>query len=234
MLLGFIGPYPGRAASDPAVFDIGTSSNVETGFDSVTVLRWGRWSGGTANITLMDGTDCEPGPAARRAFTGSADQESAAAPVMPITQALGELHADRQYVTDGQSRQCRTVGQRDIFSGLHQPDRRIARWSGRHRRRDLDRHRQRNDRRDGASARESVQRQLSKRYRNGGATGGSIIGNGVFSGFFSASRTRRQTRAFPGSAGLTYSLVRTQAKCTTVCLRRAGVRQSSIAGVESH
>ena len=83
-VLGFIGPYPGRAASDPAVFDIGSASNVETGFDSVTVLRWGRWSGGTANITLMDGTDASQ-DLSNQSLHWISGPESAAAPVMPIT-----------------------------------------------------------------------------------------------------------------------------------------------------
>lgn len=55
---GFTGPYPGATGMDTAAFDIGTSSNVETGFDTVTVLRWGRWAGGVANGTLgSDGSD---------------------------------------------------------------------------------------------------------------------------------------------------------------------------------
>ncbi len=54
---GFSGLYPG-AATGPGIadFDINSSANVETGFDSMTVMRWGRWSGGTAGITLFDGS----------------------------------------------------------------------------------------------------------------------------------------------------------------------------------
>ncbi len=54
---GFDNLYPLASVVDTATFDIGTSSNVETGFDAVTVLRWGRWAGGTPGITLSDGTD---------------------------------------------------------------------------------------------------------------------------------------------------------------------------------
>lgn len=61
---GFAGPYPTAFLPSPgatppvrATFGVGTASNSETGLDSVTMLRWGRWSGGTANITLEDGTD---------------------------------------------------------------------------------------------------------------------------------------------------------------------------------
>jgi hypothetical protein len=56
-LVAFLNLYPGPAVSDVANFDIGTSTTAETGFDSMTVMRWGRWSGGTAAITLSDGTD---------------------------------------------------------------------------------------------------------------------------------------------------------------------------------
>jgi len=55
---GFDSLYPdARTGPGPAGFDIGSSANVETGFDSMTVMRWGRWAGGTASITLADGTD---------------------------------------------------------------------------------------------------------------------------------------------------------------------------------
>ena len=57
-VIGFTGPYPGRGIDEPATWGIGTSSNTDTGFDSVTVLRWGRWSGGIASGTLQsDGSD---------------------------------------------------------------------------------------------------------------------------------------------------------------------------------
>ena len=56
-IVGYVAPYPGPIGPEPGTFDIGTSSNVETGFDSVTVLRWGRWAGGRANITLTGGVD---------------------------------------------------------------------------------------------------------------------------------------------------------------------------------
>jgi hypothetical protein len=41
----------GRTGTEIVNFDIGTATNVESGFDSVTVMRWGRWSGGAATIT---------------------------------------------------------------------------------------------------------------------------------------------------------------------------------------
>ena len=33
-----------------ATYNIGTATNVESGFDPVTQLRWGRWSGGIATV----------------------------------------------------------------------------------------------------------------------------------------------------------------------------------------
>jgi len=83
-LIGFTGTYPGRAVDEPADFGIGTASNADTGFDSMTVLRWGRWSGGTASGTLQsDGSDVsvDLGNQSLHWISGA----DAAAPVMPIT-----------------------------------------------------------------------------------------------------------------------------------------------------
>lgn len=56
-LIRFDNLYPARTGPGTASFDIGSSNNVDTGFDAMTVMRWGRWSGGTATITLSDGSD---------------------------------------------------------------------------------------------------------------------------------------------------------------------------------
>lgn len=45
-LIGFLAPDTQRLA----FYSIGTSSNVNTGFDPATGLRWGRWSGGNASV----------------------------------------------------------------------------------------------------------------------------------------------------------------------------------------
>ena len=56
-LTAFAGLYPVQGQIPPiANFDINSAANVETGFDSMTVMRWGRWSGGSAGITLSDGS----------------------------------------------------------------------------------------------------------------------------------------------------------------------------------
>ncbi len=81
---GFTGPYPGRAVDEPATWDIGTSSNTDTGFDSMTVLRWGRWSGGVANgILQSDGSDVSIDLANQSLHWISSPD--AAPPVMPVT-----------------------------------------------------------------------------------------------------------------------------------------------------
>jgi hypothetical protein len=82
-LIGFGGLYPTRTGADNATFEIGTASNVDTGFDSMTVLRWGRWAGGTANITLSDGSvaNQDLGSQSIHWISGA---DSGAPPVMPI------------------------------------------------------------------------------------------------------------------------------------------------------
>ncbi len=57
-VVGFTGLYPGRGIDQPATWAIGSSSNTDTAFDTMTVLRWGRWSGGVASGVLQsDGSD---------------------------------------------------------------------------------------------------------------------------------------------------------------------------------
>ena len=50
-LLGFRMQLPGRTAPVISDLDIGTSNNTDTGFDTMTVMRWGRWSGGAASAS---------------------------------------------------------------------------------------------------------------------------------------------------------------------------------------
>jgi hypothetical protein len=56
-LSGFENWYPAPTGADIAGFDIGSSTNVETGFDALTVMRWGRWAGGSVTVTLSDGSN---------------------------------------------------------------------------------------------------------------------------------------------------------------------------------
>ena len=56
-LIAFRGPYPVSGQIPPiADFDINSAATMATRFDSMTVMRWGRWSGGAAGITLSDGS----------------------------------------------------------------------------------------------------------------------------------------------------------------------------------
>lgn len=50
-LVRFMSPVGGRTGGTPLSFEIGTATLNDAGFDSMTVLRWGRWSGGTINVT---------------------------------------------------------------------------------------------------------------------------------------------------------------------------------------
>ena len=86
-LVGFVGPYPDPTAGIVgATFGIGTATNVETGFDSVTMLRWGRWSGGTANITLDSGFDASQ-DLSQQSLHWISGPEWSLPPMMPITGA---------------------------------------------------------------------------------------------------------------------------------------------------
>ncbi len=81
---GFEARFAGRTGADTAVFDIGTATNVDTGSDSMTVMRWGRWTGGNASITtLSDGlnTPIDLGSQSIHWITGA----DGGIPSMPIT-----------------------------------------------------------------------------------------------------------------------------------------------------
>ncbi len=56
-LSAFRNSYPSPSGPVIADFAIDSSANVDTGSDTMTVLRWGRWSGGSAAITLSDGSN---------------------------------------------------------------------------------------------------------------------------------------------------------------------------------
>jgi len=81
-LVGFDSLEQGRTGPRTVSFDIGTSSNVEAGFDAVTVLRWGRWSGGSAIVST--GADPEQADLANQSIHWIQSPDTAP-PVMPIT-----------------------------------------------------------------------------------------------------------------------------------------------------
>lgn len=83
-LTGFDNFYPSPIGPDIAAFDIGAVSNADTGFDSITVLRWGRWAGGTAGITLSDGSDASQ-DLVNQSIHWISSPEWTTPPVMPVT-----------------------------------------------------------------------------------------------------------------------------------------------------
>jgi FecR protein len=83
-LTGFGNLYPARTGVDIADFDIGSAANADTGFDAMTVLRWGRWAGGTAAITLSDGSDASQ-DLGNQSIHWVSSPAWATPPVMPVT-----------------------------------------------------------------------------------------------------------------------------------------------------
>lgn len=83
-LTRFANDYPARTGIDVASLDIGTAANVESGFDSMTVLRWGRWSGGIATATLSD-SSVENIDLTTQSLHWVTSPEWSAPPVMPVT-----------------------------------------------------------------------------------------------------------------------------------------------------
>ena len=199
-VLGFIGPYPGRALDEPATIDIGTSSLVESGFDSATVLRWGRWSGGIADITLMDGTDASQ-DLSNQSLHWISGPDSAAAPVMPITGTANYALIGNTSPTDNLGN-VGILGNasfsadfiRQTVNSMVVLDIAGANWSAT------------GNGTIGAMA--GLPAHLfSGIYNNVAITGpgGTIIGTGIFSGFFSEPGPSSDP-AFPGGVGMTYSL----------------------------
>lgn len=82
---GFDNLYPARTGPDVATFDIGSASNVDTGFDSMTVLRWGRWTGGVAAITLSDGVTDASQDLGAQSLHWVSSPEWETPPVIPVT-----------------------------------------------------------------------------------------------------------------------------------------------------
>lgn len=83
-LASFDNDYPGTTGPTLASFDTGTATTVESGADTLTVLRWGRWASGTAAITLADGSDASQNLDAQ-SLHWIAGPEWAAPPAMPLT-----------------------------------------------------------------------------------------------------------------------------------------------------
>jgi len=197
-LEGFTGPYPSAIGMDTADFGIGTASNVETGFDSVTVLRWGRWSGGVASGTLgSDGSDVslDLGTQSLHWVSGP----DMAPPVMPITGSASYTLVGATSPTDSLGN-TGVLGSATFFADFTNLsvdstlviDIAGSNWSA-------------TGTGNIGSAAALPAHLFSGNYSvaiTGAITG---TGNGVFSGFFSEPGTTSDP-SYPGGVGLTYSL----------------------------
>jgi hypothetical protein len=194
---GFDGPYPGRALDEPATWDIGTSSNTNVGFDTMTVLRWGRWSDGVANgILQSDGSDVSIDLANQSLHWISGPD--AAPPVMPITGTASYSLIGATAPTDNFGN-TGVLGSATFFADFTNlvVDSTLAidiggvTWSA-------------------AGSGTFGEDPTLPPYLFAGTYGAVIVGgvtsgSGEFSGFFSApGATSNPT--FPGGVGLTYSL----------------------------
>jgi len=206
---GFTSGYPARTGTDTATFDIGSSANVDTGFDSVTVLRWGRWAGGTAAITLSDGTDASQDLGTQSLHWVSSPQW-AAPPVMPITGAASYTLIGSTSPTDnfGNTGVLGSATFDADFTNMLVDSTLLidingASWAAS------------GQGNIGAAAQLPVHL-FQGIYNNVTITDptGTAIGTGNFSGFFSEPGPSSDS-SFPGGAGLTYSL-QDQGGTTTV------------------
>ncbi|MEE8427303.1 MAG: FecR family protein [Woeseiaceae bacterium] len=188
--------FPPGTATNPATFDIGTATNVESGFDTITVLRWGRWSGGTASITMSDGTDASLN-LGRQSIHWISSPEWTAPPVMPIT-------GNARYTLIGATSPTDNMGNTGVlgsatfvadFTNMQVDSTLVIDingliWSAAGRG-DI-----------GALAKLPAHLfQGNYAVTVGGVTGGA----GVFSGFFSQPGPTSDA-SYPGGVGLTYSL----------------------------
>lgn len=202
---GFTGPYPGRALDEPATWSIGTSANTDTGFDTLTVLRWGRWSGGIANgVLLSDGSDVSISLANQSLHWISGPD--AAPPVMPITGSANYSLVGATSPTDNLGN-TGVLGSATFFADFTNLvvdstlviDIGGATWSA-------------------AGSGTFGEDPNLPPYLFSGIYGAVVIngvsgGNGEFAGFFSAPGASSDP-AFPGGAGLTYSLQDAQSGIT--------------------
>ena len=193
----FSAAYPARTGSEPATFDIGSAAGADSGFDPVTVLRWGRWTGGTTSITLGTGTDASQDLGTQSIHWISSPDWSTA-PVLPVSGAAS-------YSLIGSTTPTDNLGNTGVlgaatfdadFTNMRVDSSLVidingANWTAA------------GQGNIGAAA------QLPAHLFNGtygavtidGVTGGS----GVFSGFFSEPGPTSDP-AFPGGVGLTFSL----------------------------
>lgn len=197
-LLSFDAAASGRTGTaDTVTFDIGSASNLDTGFDSMTVLRWGRWSGGAIEATLASDGSSEQISLANRSLHWISGPEGAP-PAMPITgsaeytligstsptddQGNVGILGNASFAADFTSMLVSTTVSLDI-AGVN--------WTAAG---------------DGViGAQANLPAHLFQGFYNAVIIGGQTGGSGTFSGFFSDPGPTSDP-SFPGGAGLTYSL----------------------------
>jgi hypothetical protein len=79
----FEGPFEGAAGAVPGAYQIGTSTNTNTGSDAATGLSWGRWNTGAATI-VAGGTTLNPS-LAQQSLHWIAGATFDLDPVLPVT-----------------------------------------------------------------------------------------------------------------------------------------------------
>lgn len=195
-LLGFAGPYPSPTGPATAVLDIGSATTAESGFDSITVLRWGRWSGGIVSADLGTG-QVDTIDLSSRSLHWVSGPESAAPPVMPVTGSAAYTLIGNTSPTDSLGN-VGVLGDASFFADFTNMrvdstlsvDINATNWT--------------------ASGTGSIGAQsgLPAHLFSGSysvTAGGSTGGAGVFSGFFSAPGDGSDP-SLPGGVGLNYSL----------------------------
>ena len=196
-LVGFDNRFPGATGLDIASLDLGSSSVVESGFDAMTVMRWGRWSGGTATITLSDGSDASQ-PLDDQSLHWVAGPEWSGAVAMPITGVANYSLIGATSPTDnlGNSGVLGSATFRADFTNMSVDSTLLidingASWSAT------------GNGNIGAAA--QLPAHLFQGIYGNVAIDGISGGNGVFSGFFSEPGPTSDP-SLPGGVGLTYSL----------------------------
>ncbi len=191
--------YPGRASADATTFDIGTAANTDTGFDTVTVLRWGRWSGGTAGITLSDGTDASL-DLATQSIHWVSGPEFSAPPVMPVTGVANYSLIGNTSPTDNfgnvgvlGNATFRADFTNQLVDSTLVIDINSASWIAT------------GQGTIGFDGNQPLPAHLFSGFYNSVVIGGVTGGSGTFSGFFSDPGTTSDP-ALPGGVGMTYSL----------------------------
>ena len=204
-VIGFTGLYPGRGIDEPATWAIGSASNTDTGFDSMTVLRWGRWSGGVASGTLQgDGSDVSIALSNQSLHWISGPDQTP--PVIPITGTANYTLIGATAPTDNRGN-IGVLGSATFFADF--TNRTVdstlvidiggVTWSATG---------------NGDMGLEiGMPAHLFEGFYNAVVVGGTTGGSGLFTGFFSEPGASTDP-TIPGGVGMTYSLQDAQGTTT--------------------